>query len=60
MQYHVFDHVKVCVVHLEQYVQYGAVEKLNQKKPGPHNLRSFLTANSTQNYFLTARILSFL
>ena len=27
---------------------------------GHHNLRSFLAANSTQNYFLTARMLSFL
>ena len=27
---------------------------------GPHNLRSFLAANSTQNYFLIARMLSFL
>ena len=27
---------------------------------GPHNLRSFLTANSTQNHFLIARMLSFL
>ena len=26
---------------------------------GPHNLRSFLAANSIQNYFLIARILSF-
>ena len=27
--------------------------------PGRHNLQSFLTANSTQNYFIIARILSF-
>ena len=27
---------------------------------GHHNLRSFLAANSTQNYFLTAHMLSFL
>ena len=27
---------------------------------GRHNLRSFLAANSTQNYFLIARMLSFL
>ena len=26
---------------------------------GPHNLRSFPVANSTQNYFLIARMLSF-
>ena len=29
-------------------------------KTGRHNLRSFLAANSTQNYFLIARMLSFL
>ena len=28
-------------------------------EPCPHNLRSFLTANSTQNYFFIARMLSF-
>ena len=28
--------------------------------PGRHNLRSFLAANSTQNYFLIARMLRFL
>ena len=27
--------------------------------PGRHNLQSFLAANSTQNYFLIARMLSF-
>ena len=27
---------------------------------GRHNLRSFLAANSTQNYFLIAHMLSFL
>ena len=39
--------------------------KSNQKyvcheSPGRHNLRSFLAANSTQNYFLIARMLRFL
>ena len=31
----------------------------SMRSPGRHNLWSFLAANTTQNYFLIARMLSF-
>ena len=32
---------------------------MNSLLAGPHNLQSFLTANSTHNYFFIARMISF-
>ena len=32
---------------------------MNSLLLGPNNLRSFVTANSTENYFFTARMISF-
>ena len=47
----------------ESFEEYGSSEEYSdeyeEQDTGPHNLRSFLPANSTQNYFLIVRMLSF-
>ena len=52
--------LNLMLLELDSVVQYPNILSIVCIYTGSHNLRSFLAANSTQNYFLVARMLSFL
>ena len=61
-----FCFLRDTLLHRDKETNYSMKNKkfshpyLKQRTSGPHNLRSFLIANSTQNYFLIAHVITFL